>query len=133
MEANASGMICARCGTPNGAGDAFCGSCGAFLEFAAQDVGAPEVGAAEPSAAEPLLAGTGPTCPVCGRANPAGRTFCISCGERLAAAGRPVAAPAPPFPGRAVLRTVGKTPAAGSPTTQAAISEIRLHGMAVTP
>jgi len=128
MEANASGMICARCGTPNAGIAVTPCSCGAFLEFAAQDVGAPEVGAAEP-----LLAGTGPTCPVCGRANPAGRTFCISCGERLAAAGRPVAAPAPPFPGRAVLRTVGKTPAAGSPTTQAAISEIRLHGIAVTP
>ena len=48
MEANASGMICAKCGAPNAAGDAFCGSCGtcgAFLEFAAEEAGAPEAAA----------------------------------------------------------------------------------------
>jgi zinc-ribbon domain len=70
MEANASGMICAKCGAPNAAGDAFCGSCGtcgAFLEFAAEEAGAPDAAAV------------------------------------------------------------------GSPTTQAAISEIRLYGILVTP
>ena len=50
--------------------------------------------APEPTVApEPTSAG--PTCPACGRANPAGRVFCISCGERLpAAAGSPAPAPA---------------------------------------
>ena len=67
MEANASVMIYAKCGTPNAAGDAFCGSHGAYLVFAAEEAGAPEVGAV------------------------------------------------------------------GSPTSQAAISEIRLYGILVTP
>ena len=30
-------MICPKCGTENVPGDAFCGSCGAFLEFAAEE------------------------------------------------------------------------------------------------
>ena len=126
-------MICAKCGTQNAAGDAFCGSCGAFLEFAAEEAGVPAtqpaeapLGASTPVAstlvpapppgataastppaipvpapavgAPPAssLAPSGPTCPACGRANPAGRTFCISCGERLPAAGRPAAMPARP-------------------------------------
>jgi len=181
MEANASGMICAKCGTPNAAGDAFCGSCGAFLEFAAEETGAHEVAAAEreaapvapepvapapvapspapPSPAPPtsaaptpaptpptsapptpaplqtavppapsLLATTGPTCPVCRRANPAGRTFCISCGERLPAAGRPVAtsaraaaptpavAPPPATPRALPARALPPAPAPAAPT-----------------
>ena len=124
-------MICAKCGASNAAGDAFCGSCGAFLEFAAEaaTAPAPEVVAPAPRPAPeaaqvavspaPLQAAppvapspfptagptgpTGPTCPACGRANPVGRTFCISCGERLAAAGLPLAgasraAPPPPVP-----------------------------------
>ena len=145
MEANASGMICAKCGTLNAAGDAFCGSCGAFLEFAAEQAGTPEVApvapepmapaafaagtnppeaaptppalaplpAAAPSAA-PSVATTGATCPVCGRANPTGRTFCISCGERLTPAGRPVATP-----GRAAApaQVVAPRPAASPLTT----------------
>lgn len=104
---------CGKCGAENAAGDAFCGSCGAFLEFAAEEaveqaaeeaatsVGGPPAGAPahEPSAAEMPSAGPsatpaasasaagaaagGPTCAICGRANPVGRTFCISCGERL--------------------------------------------------
>lgn len=149
MEASASGMICAKCGTPNAAGDAFCGNCGAFLEFAAEEAGAPgvasaavgpegvagapgvasaagaaEVTAAHPTpaaaapapttppaaAAPPSVATTGPSCPACGRANPAGRTFCISCGERLPAAGRLVATP-PPLPARAVAPPAATPPA----------------------
>ena len=149
MEANASGMICPKCGTQNAAGDAFCGGCGAFLEFAAEEAGAP--GAAAPDAAQappgpsvavarpgaspapggvpasqlpapaasaspapapppvpsaaPSLSTTGPTCPVCGRANPAGRTFCISCGERLPVQDRaaPAASARPTAPARTAV------------------------------
>ena len=145
MEANASGMICAKCGTPNAAGDAFCGSCGAFLEFAAEETRPPEVAPAAPDPkaapvaagttppaavpaaptptpisaavppAAPSLATTGPTCPVCGRANPAGRTFCISCGERLPAVGRPVA-----MPGRAAAPTPAVAPRPAPPAPPAA-------------
>jgi hypothetical protein len=118
---------CGKCGAENAAGDAFCGSCGAFLEFAAEEAAevegaagapAPEAVAAEAAAATPPIATTpagakpepsatgaagadaaagggspgpdGPICGACGRANPAGRTFCISCGERLED-GRPAA------------------------------------------
>src|SRR5512140_31604 len=56
MEANASGMICAKCGTQNAAGDAFCGSCGAFLEFAAEEAGSPGTAAAEPLPGAPTPA-----------------------------------------------------------------------------
>jgi hypothetical protein len=119
---------CGKCGAENAAGDAFCGSCGAFLEFAAEEAaevagaGVPAGEAAGDDAAGPAetpaggagaeaitVAGAttaaarptqstdtadsgpaaapaeGPTCAVCGRGNPAGRTFCISCGERLGA------------------------------------------------
>jgi hypothetical protein len=89
MEANASGMICAKCGAPNAAGDAFRGSCGAFLEIAAGEAGAPEVEAA--------------------------------------------GSPRPPNVTILDWYPAKKTPAAGSPTTQAAISEIRLYGILVTP
>jgi hypothetical protein len=103
---------CAKCGTENVAGDAFCGTCGAFLEFAAEEAaedaqaGAPAEAApanppppapspvavpvpagAMPAAATPAApapsAASGPTCSACGRVNPAGRRFCISCGDRL--------------------------------------------------
>ena len=43
-------MICAKCGAPNAPGDAFCGSCGAFLEFAAEEAGAGTPNAAEAGA-----------------------------------------------------------------------------------
>jgi hypothetical protein len=89
MEANASGMIYAKCGTPNTAGDAFCGSRGAYLVFAAEEAGAPEVGAA-------------------GNPRPPNVTILDW------------------YPAK-------KTPTVGSPTTQAAISEIRLYGILVTP
>jgi len=109
-------ITCAKCGTENVAGDAFCGNCGAFLEFAAEEA-ADATQAAEVTAAETLPAETtagpapaapvppaeaasvtpappgGPTCSACGRVNPTERRFCISCGERLPAA-QPTAAPA---------------------------------------
>jgi len=166
MEANASRMICAKCGTQNAAGDAFCGSCGAFLEFAAEEAGSPGTAAAEPQpgvptpvqgalptaaapppvgaapavaapppapqapapvaaavpAVAPSLAPSGPTCPACGRANPAGRTFCISCGERLPAAGRVTTAGA--RPGTASHPAAGPlaaAPLAGSPRPTAPV------------
>jgi hypothetical protein len=122
-------MTCPKCGTENAPGDAFCGICGAFLEFAAEEAaeaGAPEPGWAPADAAAPgpptdvvpvppaaaaptstLAApafssagasaespGAGATCPACGRANPAGRIFCISCGAQLPAASSRAAAPA---------------------------------------
>ncbi|HET9521742.1 MAG TPA: zinc ribbon domain-containing protein, partial [Candidatus Limnocylindrales bacterium] len=71
-------VICRRCGTLNAAGDQFCGSCGAFLEW---DGEATE--AVEPLAAAATPAPTGLTCPSCGTVNPAGRTFCQSCGTLL--------------------------------------------------
>lgn len=108
---------CAKCGAENVAGDAFCGNCGAFLEFAAEEAGGEEAPVAQtgapapaavpamvpapapaggtPPAAPPDVAG--PTCSACGRVNPAGRRFCISCGERLLAASSP-AGPAPESP-----------------------------------
>ncbi len=130
---------CAKCGAENVAGDAFCGNCGAFLEFAAEEaaeavtdgssavapppatsadamVGSPPVNdapaqpvppaapSASPpagatpsgSAPAPAPAATGPTCTACGRANPTGRRFCISCGERLPSGAAAAATPAGP-------------------------------------
>ena len=146
----ATGMICPRCGTENAAGDAFCGNCGAFLEFAIEEAAEPAgpseaatAGTSEPAVpSAETLAGTaampppasapapapppsagatgtvpaaaaaatappaapgGPTCPACGRANPAGRTFCISCGERLPSVG-----------GAGGGRATGRAPAAAA-------------------
>ena len=53
-------MTCSSCGTPNPAGQRFCGSCGTRL-----DAG----------------------CPSCGAANPPGQRFCGSCGTALGDAG----------------------------------------------
>jgi len=143
MEANASGMICAKCGASNAAGDAFCGSCGAFLEFAAEAATGPAPEAtpvavnpaafpatppaatplpAAPPAATPSFPTAGPTCPACGRANPVGRTFCISCGERLPAAGLPLAgtsraAPPPPVPQAAAAPSPVAPAAPAAPPT----------------
>jgi hypothetical protein len=52
-----STVLCRRCGTPNVAGDQFCGSCGAFLEWEGASVvePAPEPGPAD--AALPAIAG----------------------------------------------------------------------------
>jgi len=134
-----AGVICRRCGFANVAGDQFCGSCGAFLEWegenaadaaapAPADLGAddglgglvrPAAGAAAvvppvagptplpqpvvqavPEAAFPVApaapgapaAGAAVAgllrCPGCGIANASTRTFCQSCGTRLAEATR---------------------------------------------
>ncbi|MDA8236670.1 MAG: zinc-ribbon domain-containing protein [Chloroflexi bacterium] len=95
-------MLCPKCGSQNAPGDAFCGNCGAFLEFAAEEAAEGTVpGAAAPvgaaAAAEAGAGADGASCAICGRANPAGRRFCITCGERLPAspAGRPDPAPVP--------------------------------------
>jgi hypothetical protein len=129
--------ICAKCGTENAASDAFCGSCGAFLEFAAEEVAEASAGgvAAEasdhdvaggtqagvpppspatvpaptpgtPGEAEVEAGSTGPTCAACGRVNPAGRRFCISCGERLPSTTAAVA-PAPAAAASAASTLVG--------------------------
>ena len=102
-------IVCSRCGTVNGAGDQFCGSCGAFLEWEGQappaDEPPPPVQPTEPSqptaleppptevaaaptaapqpAAPPPQAGF-TVCPHCGSGNPPGRTFCHKCGKLLA-------------------------------------------------
>lgn len=124
-----STVLCRRCGTPNIAGDQFCGSCGAFLEWEGEAFvePAPEPGPVEvappvipapvtptpvessgadahasptsppaPVAPAGPATGTAPAgdrstlvrCPACGIANPAGRTFCQSCGTTLPADAR---------------------------------------------
>jgi hypothetical protein len=104
-------MQCSRCGFVNAAGDQFCGSCGAFLEWegataspasmdgtAAAATTPPPGGAASVAAGPvppPSGAGAGPgpapgpgdasllRCPACGIANPGSRTFCQTCGAKL--------------------------------------------------
>ncbi len=147
----ATGMICPKCGTENAAGDAFCGNCGAFLEFAIEEAAEPAgpseaatapalaapAPAAPPSAPPPSAGATGtvpaagtaaaappavpggPTCPACGRANPAGRTFCISCGERLPSAGGAAGGPATGRAPAAAPATGGAAAAAAVPPTPA--------------
>ncbi len=82
---------------------------------------APEPAAAStpepaPEPAPALPAETGPICPACGRANPAGRVFCVSCGERLPAMGTAAAAmptPPTPIPARETPRIRPMLPGAG--------------------
>ena len=122
-----AGVICRRCGFANVAGDQFCGSCGAFLEWegdVAADAAPPSaataadddlVGLVRPATSPPTpvpppvaqSAAPGPVapaalpvatgapaastagllrCPACGIANAPTRTFCQSCGARLAEA-----------------------------------------------
>ncbi len=93
-------MICRRCGVSNPAGDQFCGSCGAFLEWEGDpsDAHAPEPAApSEPIAPPPTtqpepfpaaqivsaLPLPGITCPSCGTINPTQKVFCQSCGTDL--------------------------------------------------
>jgi class 3 adenylate cyclase len=65
-------LICEACGTPNPAGQKFCGECGV------------------PQAA---------ACPGCGAANPPGQKFCGECGTPIASGvARPAAAAAPSAP-----------------------------------
>lgn len=103
MTAN-SPLICRRCGFTNVPGDQFCGSCGAFLEWEGEqlesDVPSVTAGADLPPDTTPYTApghgrqsapqGAGGLirCPACGIANTASRTFCQSCGSKLAEAGR---------------------------------------------
>ncbi len=69
-------------------------------ELAAQPMFAAD---SEPVAPAAPATETGPICSACGRANPAGRVFCVLCGERLPAAGTTAAGelPPPPTPGPA--------------------------------
>ncbi|HTS96579.1 MAG TPA: zinc ribbon domain-containing protein [Streptosporangiaceae bacterium] len=102
-------IICKECGNSAESADGFCSSCGALLEWSGQPVdlaaggarGRPALAARQPVAElgrpgpVPLVtepAHTGPYCSACGVRNPAGRTFCRSCGAALrpgAAAGEP--------------------------------------------
>lgn len=64
-------MICPKCGSENAPDDAFCGSCGAFLEFAAEEAaeaggaeaGGAEAGAAEATAPVPATGAVAPATP----------------------------------------------------------------------
>jgi len=137
-------MICPKCGSENAPDDAFCGSCGAFLEFAAEEAaeagGVPgpapaeatlpapapgvivsatptaEAGAAPSAHASPGSQAKGPACAACGRENPAGRTFCVSCGARLPAPGAGAAPVAVPAPAAAAKATSPARPAWDFPT-----------------
>lgn len=142
-------VICTKCGFANVPGDQFCGSCGAFLEWAGSVVAADTV-AGKPTApaapealatlATPSPAPSAPTapvappvtpatpvptatppappdeallrCPACGVANAATRTFCQSCGAKLAPAAR-VAPKSREEIAAAVAAVPTKTPAAG--------------------
>jgi len=141
---------CAKCGTENLPGDAFCGGCGAFLEFAAEEAAEeaqagegepavttesaapppppppPPLAAAAPAGAMPAgaapapLAPSGPTCSACGRANPAGRRFCISCGGHLPAASTTVtAAPGSAMPSAGSARPAWEFPTSPIPPAAA--------------
>lgn len=92
-------VICRRCGAGNPAGDQFCGTCGAFLEWEGEAGAAENLAPAEnrappetptPVAAPPAtvappvaLPPGSVTCSKCGTANPPGRTFCQKCGSKL--------------------------------------------------
>ncbi|MFH1475857.1 MAG: hypothetical protein ABIG85_08375, partial [Chloroflexota bacterium] len=134
------------------AGDAFCGNCGAFLEFAAEEAaeeaqaGVPVAPAGMPAAAPvpmtppspapaapvPAAAGSaasvppspsGPTCSACGRVNPAGRRFCISCGDRLPAASTVAQGPASATPPAALSsRPAWEFPTAPIPAAAASVA-----------
>ncbi len=95
-------VICRRCGVVNTAGDQFCGSCGAFLEWEgdAAEAAPPAMPApTPPPPVEPSPASwTPPTtpdqspdsiaCPSCGTLNAPQKTFCQSCGTDLRSAAR---------------------------------------------
>lgn len=160
-------LVCRRCGFSNVAGDQFCGSCGAFLEWEGEpaapigtpltttplpppDASHPDVpqvrAAGGPPAVVPATpwgptgsaASSAPTeltpvptapgdgslirCPACGIANAAGRTFCQSCGTKLAEAPRVAEVTAAQIaaavntPARPVtVQTTTIRPAAGQP------------------
>jgi hypothetical protein len=81
-------VVCRRCGVTNRAGDQFCGSCGAFLEWEG-DPGEPSAapippGPPIPQAGQSPLAAATVICTSCGTVNPSTRTFCQHCGAVLA-------------------------------------------------
>ncbi len=100
-------VTCRRCGAANPAGDQFCGSCGAFLEWegdateAASATGAPSATEAPHASGAPAtpppespalppasITATAPAsamvaCPSCGTLNPTQKVFCQSCGTDL--------------------------------------------------
>jgi TolB protein len=74
-------IVCRQCGHSNESSDAFCGSCGAFLEWTGeQDAPSAPEGVDDGSVAD---AGPSVTCPACATPNEPDRTFCRSCGEHL--------------------------------------------------
>jgi len=100
-------MICTKCGFQNSVGDEFCGNCGTFLEWsgeaesttpAASDTDWPAqpqpspTDITRPLPTPPIIGAAGASigCWNCGRQNPASRTFCQQCGERLQIGGGPV-------------------------------------------
>lgn len=106
-------VICRRCGVANTAGDQFCGSCGAFLEWEGDPTEAPAPATPEPATPEPAAPPATPappttrtaplppppatsgasigmiSCPSCGTLNPPGKVFCQSCGTDLRDAAHP--------------------------------------------
>jgi TolB protein len=96
-------IVCRQCGHSNESSDAFCGSCGAFLEWTGEQDGSPaapdrvdegpvaEAGSSAtipPTIETPTVqpspdAGSSVSCPACATRNEPDRTFCRSCGERL--------------------------------------------------
>jgi len=99
-------IICSGCGHANGTGDAFCGSCGGFLEWdgepapavpaprpelveaaANHAVRVPQAEHERPAPVRPDPVDLGPAdlyCGSCGAGNAAGRSFCRRCGDPLA-------------------------------------------------
>lgn len=115
-------LICRKCGWVNMAGDRFCGSCSAFLEWDGEPGGAAApVGS---MVAQPVIDAPPVRCTACSTVNPATRTFCQSCGARLASAA-PIASrsveeiaaavAAPHAPARAVSASTATLRGTGTP------------------
>ena len=68
-------MLCKNCDTRNEPGSRFCRVCGAELGAPAP-IPAPASGQRYVFTDAPM---TGPSCPACGRENPAGARFCVFC------------------------------------------------------
>jgi Double zinc ribbon len=129
---SAETILCRRCGAENAAGDQFCGTCGAFLEWEGEALEGPL--APLPVSAAPSAPAAGEVvCHACGRPNPPARTFCQSCGTRLrheATAGaaasptaRPTPAPPParPAPGPAAVPGTRAAPPGPAPVAPAPV------------
>lgn len=105
-------LICRKCGWINVAGDRFCGSCSAFLEWDGEPGGAaapvpPVAAPVSPVVAQPVVDAPPVRCTACSIANPATRTFCQSCGARLASAA--------PIPSRSVEEIAAAVAASHAP------------------